>query len=224
MTDELILFGNGLDQSLPTEHEFGWVKEKVDRSIDEAIQSGDLNKATDLVRSLIKIAKISGRELTRVLFKFKENWAVFSSEEPFEDWADRETGLHHHTIERYIRIETLLTSNTLTPEVKKELADRNLAELFPIANMMEQGYEPTEDQWQDILRQPDENSIRTAVREIKGQEPRATALIISIDRNGSIWVSKENVKKFVGSLELTDDSLIVQQAIDRIVKNTGMLR
>jgi hypothetical protein len=213
-----------MDQSLPTETEFSWVKDKISYSIDEAIASHDLDKATDLVRSLIKIAKISGRELTRVLYQFKSNWHVFNCTEAFEDWADRETGLHHHTIERYIRIESLLTKPELSVEVRKELADRNLAELFPIANMVEQGYEPTPDEWEDILIQPDETSIRTKVREIKGQEPRASALVLYMDESGSIWAVKDGTKKFVGSLELSDDSLIVRQAVDRIIKNTGILK
>lgn len=224
MTDELILFGTGFDQSLPTEHEFEWVREKVDQRIDEAIEQADLDKATTLVRSLIKIAKISGRELTKVLFKFKQNWSIFQTEETFEDWADRETGLHHHTIERYIRVESLLTKPDISDEVRKELADRNLAELFPIANMVNQGYEPTEDQWQDLLIQPDETSIRSKVNEIKGAEPRSTSLSLRVDSHGTIWATKNGVQKFVGSLEVDDESEIVKQAIERIVKNTGMLR
>jgi hypothetical protein len=224
MTDDLTLFGSGLDQALPTEFEFSYVRERVEQSINEAIAQKDLDKATTLMRSLVKVAKVANRELTRILYSLKVHWDVFDTQETFEEWADRESGLHPHTVERYIRIESLFHNQTLTHEVKKELADRNLAELFPIANMMEQGYEPTADQWQDILRQPDESSIRQSVREIKGQEPRPTALVIRIDEQGTIWAVKDNVKKFVGSLELTDDSVIVQQAIDRIIKNTGMLR
>jgi hypothetical protein len=224
MNDGLILFGDGLDQSLPTEQKYILVRENVNQRIDEAIQDGNLDKATDLVRSLVEIAKVSGRELTRVLYKFKENWSVFGVDETFEEWADRESGLHHHTVERYIRIQSMLTNATIPSEIRSELSDRNLAELFPVANMVEQGFEPTEDEWRDILIQPDETSIRTKVREIKGQEPRANALSLSIDDSGSLWVTKDNVRKFVGSLEVTDDSPIVEQAIERITRNSGILK
>lgn len=222
--NNLILFGDGMDQSLPTEEEFAEVRSRVDRTVADAIEAADLDQATNLVRTLVKIAKISGRELARVLYQFSSHWSVFKSEETFEEWAFRESGLHPHTIERYVRVESLLTRPDIPIAVRKELSDRNMAELFPVANMIEQGYEPTEDQWHKLLLQPDDSSIRGVVREIKGSDPRPTALVIRIDENGSIWAVKDGVRKFAGSLEIKDESPIVQQAIDRIIKNTGMLR
>jgi hypothetical protein len=224
MSDDLVLFGTGLDQSLPTESEFQGVRERVTKLVNEAITTGDLDKATLLTRSLVKVAKVANRELTHILYNLNTHWEVFHTEESFIDWADREVGLHRHTIERYIRIEGLLTSPSIEPDIKKELSDRNLAELFPIANMIEQGYEPTRDQWDDILRQPDASSIGATVRDIKQLPPRPTALVIFLDESGTIWATKDNVRKFVGSLELTDDSEIVKQAVERITRNTGMLR
>lgn len=224
MTDDLLLFGSNLDQSLPTESEFEWVTDRVNERIHQVIKDANLLQATELVRSLIKIAKVSGRELARVLHEFKHNWFVFDTQETFEEWADRETGLHPHTIERYVRIESLLTSPEIPETVRQDLADRNLAELFPIANMIEQGFEPTEKEWQTILLQPDETSIRATVREIKSQPPRASSLTLTLDSNGSIWAIKDSMKKFVGSLEISDESPIVKQAIERITRNVGMLK
>jgi hypothetical protein len=224
MSDQLILFGDGMDQSLPTVREFDWVAKQVTKRMEEAIQNRDLGKATELVQELIKIAKVSGRELARVLYQLESNWAVFDSKETFEEWADRESGLHPHTIERYVRVESLLTSAAIPEQVRSELSDRNLAELFPLANMIEQGYELTLKDWDKVLIQPDESSIRAVVREIKGQEPRSTALILSMDHSGSLWVTKDGERKFVGSLELEEDSPIVRQAIERITRNSGILK
>lgn len=224
MRDGLILFGSGLDQSLPTEHQFQWVKEQINQRIEKAIQSANLDEATELVRDLVMIAKVAGKELAKVLYTFHEQWKTFDTQETFEEWADRTTGFHVHTIERYIRIETMLNKPEIPTEIRQELADRNLAELFPIANMVEQGYEPSSDQWESILIQPDEVSIRTKVREIKGQEPRATALVLRVDDVGSIWAHKDGAKKFVGSLEITDEEPIVKSAVERIIRNSGMLK
>lgn len=224
MNDELILFGDGLDQSLPTGEEFAWVSEQVDQRIDKAIQHADLHEATRLVQQLIKIAKVSGRELTKVLYRFYQNWAVFQTEEDFLEWADRETGLHRHTVERYIRVESVFAKPSIPDEVKAELSERNLAELFPVANMVAQGYEPTAEQWQDILLQPDETSVRKKVMEIKGQEPRSTALMLSVDGSGALWATKDGVRKYVGHVEVEDEHPIVQQAVERLLRNAGVLR
>lgn len=224
MRDDLVLFGNDFDQALPTEDEFGWVKEKVSQMVSQVIEHANLDEATNLVRSLVKIAKVSGKELSKVLTQFKQNWSIFETDEEFEEWAWRETGLHRHTIERYIRIETMLSNPEIPQEVRKELADRNMTELFPVANMVSQGFEPTVDQWEEILSQPDETSIRSKVNQIKGAEPRSTSLTLRIDERGTIWAYKNGLNRFVGSLEIEDDSDIVQQAIERIVKNTGMLK
>jgi len=226
MTDheDLILFGSGLDQSLPTEDEFDGIKEMVDRRALDAIQNGDLDQATKLVRGLIKIAKISGKHLSRTLFQFHNHWDAFGSNETFEEWADREIGLHKHTVQRYIRVEELLNNTSIPAEVRKELTDRNMTELFPIANMMEQGYEPEPEQWEKIISQPDEVSIRETVRDIKGQEPRPTGLTLRMDEDGSLWAYRGGERFFFGSLNVEDHSPAVEQAIARVTRNAGILR
>jgi hypothetical protein len=224
MDNDLLIFGGGLDQSLPTDNEYLHVHNRVAHAIDEAISEGDLDKATDITRKMIKVAKVANKELSHILYNLNASWNVFKTTEPFLEWAHREVGFHKHTIERYIRVESLLISDRIEPDIKKELSDRNLTELFPIANMIEQGYEPTRDQWEDILSQPDASSIRQSVREIKEELPRATALILYLEETGTIWAIKDNVRKFVGSLELTDENEIVKHAIERITRNAGMLR
>lgn len=222
--EDLILFGSGLDQSLPTGEESAWLDEQIDVRVQESIRSADLNQATALVRNLIKATKIFGKQVSKVLYQFYINWEVFGAEETFEEWADRETGLHAHTIERYVRIEKMLHNKDIEESIRKELADKNLTELFPIANMIDQGYVPDQEQWGDILIQPDEVSIRAKVRDIKGQEPRPTGLTLHQDSNGSLWAIKEGTRKFFGSLEISDPDPMVQQAIERVLRNGGILR
>ena len=224
MNDDLILFGSGLDQSLPTEKDFSWLKDEVDNRLSNAIQSGDLDAAGDLVEGLVKVTKASGKELAKVLYTLNTNWNVFNTDEAFLEWAYLRSGLHRHTIERYVKVEELFSGESVPEDIKPFLAEKNLAELFPIANMVDQGYEPDSDQWKDIILQPDESSIRNKVREIKEQEPRKTALILKIDDMGSIWAIKEGVRKFIGSLELSDEDEVVQKAIKRIITNSGILR
>ena len=224
MNDDLILFGSGLDQSLPTEKDFSWLKDEVDNRLSNAIQSGDLDAAGDLVEGLVKVTKASGKELAKVLYTLNTNWNVFNTDETFLEWAYLRSGLHRHTIERYVKVEELFSGESVPEDIKPFLAEKNLAELFPIANMVDQGYEPDSDQWKDIILQPDESSIRNKVREIKEQEPRKTALILKIDDMGSIWAIKEGVRKFIGSLELSDEDEVVQKAIKRIIANSGILR
>lgn len=221
--DDLILFGEGEDQSLPTEDDFLYLRQRIASLTQSALENADLDKATHLVRSLVRVAKVSGRELARVLYQFSLHWADFRVEESFEEWADRTTGLHPHTVERYVRVEALFDL-PLPEEVRTDLTDRNLAELFPIANMTAQGYDPSPEQWEKLIRQPDEASIRAVVREIKEAEPRPSALVLRVDEHGSIWGHRDSRRKFVGSLEVADEDPIVQQAIERIRRTAGMIK
>jgi hypothetical protein len=219
MNDELVLFGSGMDLASPEDDNF-WM-DRVEEVLEKAFQDHDAEYALNACANLIHIAKISGKALAKMLYALKHHWDVFEVDETFEDYAYPKLGLHSHTIERYIKVEEMLRS---LPEEAQSISQRPIAQLIPIANAVAQGVEFDKEDWKALSQAPTESDIRAEIRDITGAEPRKSGVTIFLDRDGSLWASNKEERKFIGSLETTDDSTLVQKAITRIVDRAGVMR
>ena len=65
MTDELII-DTSLDQPIPADNE--WILQKVEAIINEAIEKKDAEIALSACEQLIKISKLSGIGLAKLLY------------------------------------------------------------------------------------------------------------------------------------------------------------
>jgi len=217
--DELVLFGKGLDLDTPGNDDF-WM-DRVEEILEKALQDQDAEYALNACANLIWIAKISGKALAKMLFTLKHHWNVFSVDENFEDYAYPKLGLDKQTIVRYIKIEEMLHE---LPEEAQNFAQRPIQQLIPVANALAQGYEFTPEDYNKFAEMPTYKDIQSAVNEITGKEPRKSGVTIFLDRTGSLWASNKDERKFLGSLETTDESILVQKAITRIVDRAGVMR
>ena len=105
-----------------------------------------------------------------------------------------------------------------------ELQQKSIGVLIPVANALAQGAEFEESTWNKIVDAPDRNSVSKIINEELGREERSNRLNIWMDRDGSLWAQTREERKFVGSLEITDDADIVQAAIERICRSAGVLK
>jgi hypothetical protein len=217
--DELVLFGKGLDLDTPGDDGF-WM-ERVEEILERAFKEHDAEYALNACSNLIWIAKISGKALAKMLYTLKHHWDMFDVEDTFEDYAYPKLGLDRHTIVRYIKIEEMLHE---LPEEAQNFAQRPIQQLIPVANALAQGYEFTSEDYNKFAEMPTYKDIQSAVNEITGKEPRKSGVTIFLDRDGSLWASNKEERKFIGSLETTDDSTLVQKAITRIVDRAGVMR
>jgi len=218
VNDELVLFGQGLDLSDP-EEDF-WMNE-VEAVLEKAFKEHDAEYALNACSNLIKIAKVSGKALAKMLYTLKRGWDMFEITDTFEEYAYPRLGLHVHTIDRYIKVEEMLRT---LPEEAQSIKDRPIGQLIPIANAVAQGYELNDEDWKRLDQAPTERDVRKAIQEITDKEPRKSGLTIYMDRQGSLWAQTTTEHKFIGSLEIKDDDPIVQKAITRIVDRTGVMK
>ena len=217
--DELVLFGKGLDLDSPGDDSF-WM-DRVEEVLEKAFKDQDVEYAMNACSNLILIAKISGKALARMLYTLKSHWDVFEVEETFEDYAYPKLGLDRQTITRYIKIEEMLNG---LPEEAHNFAQRPIQQLIPVANALAQGYEFSVDDYKEFAEMPTYKDIQAAVNEITGKEPRKSGITIFLDRDGSLWATSKDERKFIGSLETEDDSSLVQKAITRILDRAGVMR
>jgi len=220
--DELSLVLGSLDQSiLIRSQDTLYAIEKI---VENSIENGDAFIALNACKSLIKLSKISGITLAKGLYLIKENWEHYNMDEPFERIAYVAIGVHPDTVNRYVEVWELFAKNKIPKPYVDKLKSQNIKSLIPIAKAVKQGYELDDKDWKALANAPDFYTIQNEIREIKGQEPRKSTLQLRLDEYGSIWAWKRNERYFVGSLEIDDEEEVVQQAISKITRNSGILQ
>ncbi len=220
MKDELLITDD-LDQSLPvnTTEELKY----VDEVFSQALKETDPNIMFGYMRDIQKGFQIKGMALCKSCYLMNEYWEAFEVGDNFLDTASEYLGMHRHTIERYIKIWEIFL---IAPKhVIPELQQKGLNTLTPVANALAQGYEIQDKVWERIVDAPDNSSTQRIINEeVKDTEGRSSRLNIMLDRNGSLWAITKEERYFIGSLEIDDERDIVKKAIERLVKNAGVMR
>jgi hypothetical protein len=223
MNDTDLLIIGSLDQ--PIKVDTDWILKRVDEIIEEAVARKNVNIAINACATLIQASQLSGLALAKFFYSIQRRWSEFESSSTFEEEMYPRLGAHPTTIDRYIQVWKVFAEKEIPFEYHERLQQRNIKDLIPIAKALEQGYEVSDEQWEDLSTAPDFNTVAKVIREdIKGKPPRKGALSITEDKIGSLWAWKDNNRYFVGSLEVDSDEDAVQQAIERIRKGSGMMK
>lgn len=138
----------------------------------------------------------------------------------FEDATLHETGLRKVTIQRHIKVQRALP--VVPVEYREEIQEKGFKEKIRIAQLVEGGYEVTEEDWRDLAEAPDAKEVDRISRKIRGAEPRSNWLAISINDNGVLRVHTVRGTRECGRLNSWDDDPDVQKAISRLLGCTGV--
>ena len=219
--DELLII-SPLDQSIDVaddEH----VLEKIEQMIMDSITEGDYLKAIHICTQLIQVTKLSGLALAKSLYLIKSNWDKFTISDNFDDTLASRTGLTKATIQRYTSVWSMYAENKVPELFADTIKQMNIKSQIPIAQALDAGYEIDEDDWEELAEAPDFSTVNAKMRDIKGKEPRSHALMLLMDRDGGIKAIKQDKQVYVGWVNLSDEDEVVQQAISRIIKGSGVL-
>lgn len=227
MTDQdLALFENGvLDQALPIEYDD--IIDAVQNTLFDIIDGKEENNELRAVRAMNVIVEMKqgvekhGRAMIMALGIIEENWASFGIDADFVDYTFEKSGLHRHSIERYVKVYKAYKKHPA-------LINKVLAAAMPIANKIAQGYEFEEDTWQKLDNAPDYQSVAEVLSDFTGGKgERSNRLNLWMDRSGALWAyTKDDQRFFVGSLEVAvaKENPVIEKAIERITKNSGVLK
>jgi len=221
VNDELMILGN-LDQSLPvnTEDIFAY----VDKLFEESIEKKNPHIVIDACSRLIAISQLSGLALAKMFYLLHNNWNRYEQDSTFEEIAVPKLGRHPHTIERYIKVWTLFDQKIIPEKFVREFEQKNIQNIIPVANAYSEGYNFEDEDWEEIADAPDNASVLRVVRDVKGEPPKSHAIQLFVDGEGFIYAYSDNERYFIGSLEIQDDTEIVQKAINRIMNKSGIMK
>jgi hypothetical protein len=219
MSDLILL--NGLDQSLPVKDD--WILDKVDEIIRDSLEKKDVYYALNSCKALKQIAQLSGIALAKFFYLIKQNWDEYEIDEDFDEIAFDYVGVHKNTVSTYTRVWQMHEADVIPESVSENIRQRNIKDQIPIALALDQGYNIREDEWEELSNAPDYTTVAAKIREIKGKEPRKSALLIYISDDGTITATQEGRSEFVGYLNVDDAGDIAEKAILRLIKSAGVL-
>ena len=200
------------------------ILDRINIIMDEAIEKHDAYIALDVCKTLRQAAKISGLGLAKILYLIYQHWDDFDVEDAFEDVVYEYVGLHKYTVQKYIKVWGMHQEKIIPAKFEEEIIQKNIGEQIPIANALKQGYKIDEPTWNKLANASDFHEVAKIVREeVKNKPPSVDALRLYLDGLGAIWAYKGNEKKSIGVLNINDEDDIVQQAIQRIINNCGIM-
>lgn len=221
--NELLEINSGLDQPIQVDLKF---LDQIDTLADKAVQEEDITILVNAAKNMLGIARISGISLAKLLWKIEKNWNRFNmdSNDTCQDFLSAELGLSSITVSRYIKVWNLLSSQIIPKELVEKIESRPMRDLVSISSCVSQDFELTDDDWQKIANAPDSATINEELRRIKNVEPRSSALLLRLRRNGDITAYKDGAQFFVGYLSVDEENEVVLAAIDRIISGSGILK
>lgn len=222
--DELILV-SPLDSFIDPSDSDVDIRKNIQRIIDEAVAEKNVKKAVNICYQIVRVLHMGGLALAESLHAIYAHWSEFGINDRFEDVIAATTGLHKATVQHYTLVwEKLYTEENVPKQFKDDLRKMNIKSQIPIAQALNAGYEIDKEGWKELTDSPDFSSVSALLRQIKGKEPRSQALILMMDTDGGIRAIKGEVDTYVGWLKVDDESLVVRQAVARIVNESGILQ
>lgn len=141
--------------------------------------------------------------------------------ERFESAVDRNTGLKPVTVQRHLKVQKALPY--VPEDYREEIQGKGFKTKIQIANLVEGGYEMTDEDWRDLAEAPDEKEVGRIRRKIQGVEPRSNWYEITIDSNGVLVCHSVRGHFEVGRLNVYDDNPDVQKGISRLTSCTNVI-
>lgn len=192
----------------------------VDNELILLNDTGNVSRVTDVLNGLEQLNKITGHAKAKLLWGTRQWWQEHRKNENFGEHVESTTSTKKITVDRYVAVWNYIEDFT----IPKQLHSLPMRDLVPIASMLEQGYEPTKEQWKEIeLADADLGEV---INKIKKKKPRKSGMRIYLEKDGSLNVWRNNIKTYVGFLDL-EESLTnpdVSKAIERIVRGAQIIR
>lgn len=191
----------------------------VDQEIIHLHDTGDIAQVINVLNGLSAIEDVSGHAKAKLLFASSEWYKQHVPDESFSDHVESTTTLKKVTVNRYITVWRYVDDLT----IPKEIAERPMRDLVPIAMTLSQGYDISKEQWRKIKLVTNDGELRDVLRKIKGKAERKSAKVLKLSRDGSLYLWKNNERKFVGFLEVTSEDKDVLETIEKIKISNGIV-
>jgi hypothetical protein len=194
----------------------------IDQEIIHLHDTGDINQVMSVLNGLSSIEDVSGHAKAKLLWASSEWYKQNVPDENFADHVTSTTTIRSkRTVDRYVTTWKYIDDLS----IPKQIAERPMRELVPIAMTLKQGYDISKDQWRKIDLCANDGELRDVLRKIKGKSERKSARVIKLQRDGSLYGYKDKKKYFIGFLNVKEaqDDIVLAEFIEKIKIGAGMV-
>ena len=194
----------------------------IDQEIIHLHDTGDISRVMTVLNGLSDVEAVSGHAKARLLWASSEWYKLNVVGENFSDHVASTTNLNKTVVDRYITVQKFVEDLT----IPKEIHERPMRELVPIAMTLKQGYDISKEQWRKIKNTTNDGELREVLRNVKGKAERKSARVLKMDRDGSLYLYiRGQAKKFIGyfNLEGAATDPIIAEEIEKIKIGRGII-
>jgi len=197
--------------------------EGVDGLLNTIAEQDDFDAGANALRSMYAAGRAIGHSMVKLCHGMYKLWKDSGRDaEQFWVWMQDSTPLQRITVERYINAwEGYLSLND------ERLLTRPIKDLVALGSAIAQGYEVDKKDVDRLIEATNNNAFLGELREIKGQEPRKSAMSLYLEPDGTINAWTKDGVVYVGYLNLpssTDPSGVLDKAVERIVRSAGLIK
>ena len=215
--DSIIPLGNG---------EMKLVYDSVDEIMDKANLAGP-DIALEYALRLRAEGQVRGYALAHLLWRLKQQWKSFPTDDDFEDAVWKKLGYSTDTTYRYVKIWDDIFANEKVPaSVKPHLLGMPINTTYALAAPARQD-ELTAEHWEEVEQATDKQAIDEIIHKARGTEKKENPnlLVIMLEKDGRLRCRKGQEKyEDFGYLNLEKESDAVKAAIDRLLNKGGVIR
>jgi len=193
----------------------------IDQEIIHLHDTGDINQVMNVLNGLDAVESVTGHAKARLLWASSEWYRQNVPDESFVDHVASTTEIKKVTVNRYVATWKYVEDLT----IPKEIAERPMRDLVPIALTLKQGYDISKEQWRKIKLSTNDGELRDVLRQVKGKAERKGAKVIKLSRDGSLYGWKGNKKYFIGYLNVADaeNDVVLAEFIEKIKISAGVI-
>lgn len=214
----------GIDQFLPIKQAQKDILKRVDDVMAEAVEAGNPEVAFKAMEGLLGVSQISGIALSKFLYTMKYQWPNFNQRDSFFTVAEERFGRKEVTLKRNLRVWEMLVSDDIPKDYAEKFKTMPIRCLIPIANMWDQDWDVTSNQWMRLANAPDPATISKIIREIKGTEPKEGSMQIEFDTESKTLCVWKNNKPHNIYLTYDEDDEVIQAGLARLFSDKVLER
>jgi hypothetical protein len=183
--------------------------------VQEVKRTKDFNTGFAFIRLMKEMKRTLDDGTGIVMNGMAEIWKPEEHDgEDFEAAVVRETGLDEQTIKNHLKVQR---NAPLVPEdFREEISLLPFRSKIKVAELVEEGYEMSDDDWLNIIQHPSSEEVGAISRQIKGVEPRTNWLEILEDENGVLYAHSIRGMFELGRWNSWDDTPEIQKGIKRL--------
>ena len=194
----------------------------IDQEIITLHDSGNVQRVMSVLNGLSDIEAVSGHARAKLLYATSEWYKQEEPDKSFIDDVTSFTSMNKTVVDRYITVQKFIENH----DIPKEIQDRPMRDLIPIAKTLAQGYDISKEQWRKIKNTTNDGELRDVLRQVKGKAERKSAKVLKLDRDGSLYLYvKGQPKKFIGYLNVDDaeNDTAIAEEIEKIKIKCGII-